>query len=496
MSSESIAGERRAYLPVRFAPIFYILGIILVLNGISMMLPALIDFLAGNGGYRYFLFCSALTIFIGGGLFFASRGSARPLDPAETFLMLPLVWLSVAATGALPFLLSEFQLGYTDAFFETMSGLTTTGASVIVGLDEATAGILFWRFMLQWAGGFGVVTLAVLFLPMLRIGGMQLFQLELGVQTTKLLPTWAAVVSRIAAVYVGLTGVTALALYLAGMSGFDAIGHAMAALATGGFSSHDANIGYFQSPLIEWILVLAMFCGALPFVLYVAALRGQPLTLLNDSQVRLFAATVFAAIALLTVWRIVGFAVAPAEALRQAAFVFVSLITSTGFTSYDYVLWGGFPVLLLLVAMFLGGCTGSTAGGIKMFRLHILFSSIQAQMRRQLYPHSAFAASYNQKPVPDAVRAGVTNYFFIYLASFFALALALGLTGLDFTTSLGGSATALGNVGPGLDSVIGPCCTFRPLPDAAKWLLSLGMLAGRLEILILVIPFTRAFWRR
>ena len=363
------------------------------------------------------------------------------------------------------------------------------------GLDQAPHGILLWRFLLIWLGGFGLVTFAVLILPYLRIGGLQLFMVDLSARPGKFLPKTAEVVAQIAIVYVLLTLACAVAFGTAGMSTFDAIGHAMSAIATGGFSSHDAGIGYFKSPAIEWIATLFMLLAAMPFALHVQAVRGNLRPLFTESQVRLFVLVVAAGIVLLALWRLDTGAATLEQAWREASFNVVSTISTTGFTSHDFGLWGGFPALLLLCAMLMGGCTGSTAGGIKMFRLFVLLEALKAQIRRQMFPNGVFGLHYNRQPIAPAIVTAVVTYAFAYLMTFSLLALGLSLTGLTFEESLGASATSLGGVGPGLGPRIGPCCTFAGISDAAKWLLIFGMLAGRLEILLLILPFTRAFWR-
>jgi trk system potassium uptake protein TrkH len=279
------------------------------------------------------------------------------------------------------------------------------------------------------------------------------------------------------------------------MSGFDAICHAMTALATGGYSTHDASIGFFQSAAIEWISVLFMALGAMPFGLYIVALYGQPGRLFRDDQVRLFLGIIGGSTALLVFWRMAEHDAAFWPALREAAFVTVSTITTTGFTSHDYSQWGGFAEVVALLLMLIGGCTGSTVGGIKVFRIFTMLKMLRAQLHRQIFPHGTFRVTFNGENIPDAVRAGVATYIFMYLLLLIILTLAIGFFGLDFRESLGAAAGALGNVGPGLGPNSGPCCTFQGVPTEVKWLMSFGMLAGRLEILILLIPFSRSFWR-
>ena len=491
--------DRRAFQApaIDIAAVFFFAGVIVCFFGAAMLLPAIVDLADRNDDHRVFLTCAGITIFGGLSLALAFRQNRYAMGVREVMLAAPATWITVVTFAALPFVFSSFRLSYTDAVFETMSGITATGSTVIVGLDTAPTGILLWRWLLIWLGGFGIITLAVLVLPFLRIGGMQLFVLDLSAQAGKFVPRMLDLVVKIGLVYVGLTTLGAIAFRIEGMSAFDAMGHAMAAVATGGFSSHDEGIGYFRSPAIEWTATLVILLAAMPFVLHLQALRRGPDALLQDEQVRLFLWIIGCAVASLFVWRVVWNEAPILEAIREAAFNVVSIISTTGFTStyQDYAQWGGFPSALLLTMMLVGGCTGSTAGGIKMFRLCVLISALRAQTRRQIYPHGTFVIVYNDGPVTDPVRAGVTLYFFVYISTFLLFALALAFCGLSFEASLGGSATALGGVGPGLGPIIGPCCTFAPLPNTAKWLLTIEMLAGRLEILVLVIPLTRTFWR-
>jgi trk system potassium uptake protein TrkH len=492
LDTKSLTGAEPA---IDLPAVFFFAGVIVCCFGAAMLLPAVLDLAQDNLDYRVFLTCAAIALFGGLCMAMTFRGHRRIMGVREVMLSVPATWIIVCAFGALPFVFSSFELSYTDALFETMSGLTATGSTVIVGLDGAPLGLLLWRWLLIWLGGFGIVTLAVLVLPFLRIGGMQLFVLDLSAQAGKFVPRMIDLVINIGLVYLAITIIGAICFRIEGMTTFDAIGHAMAGVATGGFSSHDAGLGWFKSPAIEWTATVIMLLSAMPFVLHIEALRRGPDALLQDSQVRLFLWIVGSAIAAVFIWRVAWNGAPIPDALREASFNVVSIISTTGFTSQDYSQWGGFPPLLLIVLMLAGGCTGSTAGGIKMFRLCVLLSALRAQSHRQIYPHGTFVVSYNREPVADTVRAGVTLYFFVYISTFLVFALALAFCGVPLDASLSASSTALGGVGPGVGPIIGPCCTFAPLPDIAKWLLTIEMLAGRLEILTLMIPLTRTFWR-
>ena len=489
------SGGRSQDLTIDPAPIVFFVGVILCFMGLGMLVPGALDLVSGNHDYKVFLICSAITVFAGSCMAASSYRTRSKMNPREVMLAVPSTWIFVSLFGGLPFIFSDFHVSFTDAMFETMSGLTATGSTVIIGLDDAPKGLLWWRFQLVWFGGFGVVTFALLVLPFLRIGGMQLFSLDLSAQSGRFLPRISAVIARIGFIYILLTIIASATFGALGMDTFDAIGHAMATVATGGFSSHDANFGYFQSAPIEYAASIFMMLSAMPFVLHLQVLRGRPVALWKDEQVRLFIGIVFFAILSVALWLAAVQGLSLADAVRGATFNVVSLVTCTGFTSQDFSQWGAFPLMILLSLMLAGGCTGSTAGGIKMFRLCVLFEHLRVRLHLQVFPHASAVLMYNREPVPDAVRAGVTNYFFLYIATFFVLALLLSAAGLRFEESLSASATALGGVGPGFGPVIGPCCTFTPIPDTAKWLMMLGMLAGRLEILIVILPLTRTFWR-
>ncbi len=480
---------------ISLAPILFFVSVVNSCLGVFMLLPALIDYLDGSRDYAAFLVCALGTLFVGAGLAIATNDKQQRINQNETLLLLPITWVIACLVCALPFMLSDLHLSLADAVFEAVSGLTNTGSTVIAGLDDAPRGVLFWRFLLMWIGGFGVVTIAVLALPFLRIGGLQLFSLDLSPSSAKFVPRMVEVVTQIGLIYAALTALCAVCYWLAGMSSFDAIGHAMTSLATGGYSSHDAGIGFFNSPAIEWIAVVFMTLGAMPFGLYIVAIHGRPEALYRDQQVRLFLGIILASMLLITAWRMVHFDIGLLQALREGAFVTVATITTTGFTGYDYSSWGGFTESLAFLLMLIGGCTGSTVGGIKVFRVYIMLQSLRAQIHRQIFPHGTFRVTFNGETISDAVRVGVATYFFVYLLMLAFLCLAISATGLPFSESLGAAATSLGNVGPGLGPNSGPCCTFKEFPDTAKWLMSFGMLAGRLEILILIIPLSRFFWR-
>ena len=476
-------------------PILFVVGILLTTLAVFMFIPALADAVVGNPDWRVFLAGAFFTLFVGVALVLTNRTGPVRLSVRQTFLLTTMAWVVMAAFAALPFAFAELELGYADAFFESMSGLTTTGSTVIVGLDSAPPGILLWRALLQWQGGIGIIVMAIAVLPMLGVGGMQLFHTESSDQSEKALPRAAQISAVISIIYLILTLAAAAAYWAAGMSAFEAVCHAMTTIATAGFSTSDGSLGHFQSPTIEWIATAFMVIGGIPFILYFEFIRGHRGALWRDAQVRWFLGLVVLAVALMTAWLWLFHDTAGEMALRHAAFNTISVITGTGYASTDYGAWGGFAVTILLFVMVVGGCSGSTTGGIKIFRFQMLYSMVVVQIRRLLQPHGVFVAHYNRKPIPDPVADAVMSFFFLFSLSFAIIALVLAALGLDSLTAISGAATALANVGPGLGEIIGPSGTFAPLPDAAKWLLSGAMLLGRLEFFTVLVLLTSRFWQ-
>ncbi|MDA0653938.1 MAG: TrkH family potassium uptake protein [Proteobacteria bacterium] len=476
-------------------PIFFVLGLLLTTVAAAMLIPAAADALANNSDWQAFLGAAAFTGFIGVALVLTNRAGPVALNVRQMFVLTTLSWTAIAAFGAIPLAFADLDLTYTDAYFEAMSGITTTGSTVLTGLDTAPPGILLWRALLQWLGGIGIIVMAVAVLPLLQVGGMQLFRMESSETSDKALPRTAQIAAGITAIYLVLTGICALALLAAGMSGFDAATHAMTTIATGGFSTHDASVGFFRSPLIHWIIVAGMLLGSLPFLLYLDALRGRGGRLFRDTQVQTFFGIVVVTVAAIAVWRAATGGVGAEQAVRESAFNLISVITGTGYSTTDYGAWGQFAVTLLFLCMFIGGCAGSTSCGIKVFRFQVLYAAAKSQVSRLWHPHGVFLPQYNHKPLPDSVIGAVMNFVFLFAVAFVVLALALAALGLDFVTSVSSAATAISNVGPALGDIAGPAGNFSSFPDAAKWVLSLGMLLGRLELFTVLVLLAPGFWR-
>jgi len=478
-----------------FRPIFQVIGWLLTTLAVGMCIPAGADAIVGNPDWQVFAISAAVTLFIGVAMVLACHSTRFKITVRQAFVMTALSWLFVTVFAALPFVFSELELSYTDAFFEAMSGVTTTGSTVITGLDTAPPGILLWRALLQWFGGIGIIVMALAILPLLRVGGMQLFRMESSEQSEKAMPRVAQLVTAIAGIYLGLTAVWTVLYWVAGMTGFEAVAHAMTTIATGGFSTSDASLGYFNSVAIDMIATLGMVVGSLPFLLFLRTMQGDLQALTRDSQVRWFLGIAGTAVitASMFLWLDSGFD--PLSALRYGAFNVISIISGTGYATSDYWLWGGFAGPIFFYVMFIGGCAGSTTCGIKIFRFQVLWAATRTQFHHLVQPHGVFIPYYNNRPIPDEVITSVLSFFFVFGVCFAILAVSLGMLGLDFVTAVSSAATAIANVGPALGPVVGPAGTFAPLPDAAKWLMAAGMLLGRLELFAVLVLFSRAFWR-
>ncbi|ABV94142.1 Trk system potassium uptake protein [Dinoroseobacter shibae DFL 12 = DSM 16493] len=476
-------------------PVGYVIGLLVAALGASMLVPMALDLIAGNGHWPAFLESAILSGLVGGLTAIAcANGVGDRLNIQQTFLLTTGVWLALPVFAALPFVFGATEARYVDAFFEAMSGLTTTGSTVFTGLETLPPGLLLWRGMMQWFGGVGIIVVAMVFLPELRIGGMQIFRSE-GFDTIgKILPRATQIASRISVIYLGLTGACALTYLILGMTGFDAVVHAMTTVATGGFANSDASFGAFPAAM-EYAATLFMLLAALPFVRYVQLVAGTARPLLHDPQVRAFFATVAVIVLIIATWKMIAIDTPGEESLRKSLFNTVSIITGTGYASADYMLWGAFPVVVLFFAGLIGGCAGSTACSIKVFRYQLLIASIVAQIRRIHSPHGMFTPRYGGKPVTEDVLSSVMAFFVMFTVSLGILSVLLALTGLDFITSVSGAATALGNIGPGLGDQIGPAGNFAGLNDTAKWILSAAMLIGRLELMVVFALFTVRFWR-
>ena len=476
-------------------PILFVIGLVLSKLALFMYVPTIVAFVTGTGGFLDFAQAVIITHIVAFICLTFGRTSDFRLNVRDMFLITSLVWTIASAFAALPFVFIN-HISFTDAYFETMSGLTTTGSTVLSGLDDMALSILLWRSILQWLGGVGFIVMAVAVLPMLNVGGMKLFQTESSDWSDKSSPRAKTVAKNIVAVYLVLTLLCIMGYMLTGMGLFDAINHAFTTLSTGGYSTSDSSMNHFSNGA-HWVATLFMFLGGLPFLLFVATLRKRsPMVLLKDAQVQGFFLLFIVASLIVAAWLNLHNGYSVLDALRISMFNIVSVVTTTGYGLDDFSAWGALPTTLFGFIMMVGACSGSTAGGIKIFRFQICFALLKNQMMRLIHPNGVFVQRYNQRPVNEDIVRSVVAFGLTFAITIILIAGCLSAMGLDPVTSISGSITAVANVGPGMGTVIGPTGNFAPLPDAAKWVLSFGMLMGRLEILTILVLFFPAFWRR
>lgn len=478
-------------------PVLYVLGIFLITLAIAMTVPVTFDLKAHNDDWKAFLFAMAVTGFFGILLVLTNKPAREntALTSRQAFLLTGLAWVVIAAFAAIPFCASALNLPFTDAYFEAMSGLTTTGSTVIVGLDNAPPGILIWRSLLQWMGGVGIIVMALSVLPMLRVGGMQLFRTEAS-DRSQHVPKIRQLASNIIWVYLGLSALCMLGYKFGGLSWFDSFAHAMSTVSTAGFSTNDTSFMVEPSPIAQYNAIIFMILGALPFALMARAFAGSWHALFNDAQVRGFALFLILTITAMFVYVVLRVGLPTEEAFRTAAFSVVTVVTTTGFVNADYTAWGPFAIGAFFFLSCVGGCAGSSSGGLKTYRFMVLGSVTLSQMRQLIYPNGVFVPHYNNKPLQSDITFSVLGFFCIFALSFTVVTLALMWVGEDYVTAMSGAVTTLANVGPGLGDKIGPSGTFEPLSDAATWICSAAMLLGRLEFFTLLVLLLPGFWRK
>ena len=476
-------------------PVLYLIGLLLGILSLGMLAAAATDMFFLNPDWKSFVASALFTGFFAVILILSCHQDDMHISPKQAFLFTGLSWLFLPGFSALPFLFSDLGLTLHDAVFEAVSGITTTGATVVTGLDSAPPGILIWRALLQWLGGIGIIVMAISLLPMLKVGGMQLFRLESS-ENEKITPRFSQMVSGIAWIYLGLTVLCSYGYSLAGMSGFDALAHAMTTISTGGFSTFDSSFAGFDTPAPHYVAILFMWLGCLPFILFLRGLSGSWQDLYKDTQVRAF--FLFVGVISLSVMGIQWFQGANADEtlLRESLFTVTALMSGTGYANVDYMQWGGMIIGLLFFTMCIGGCAGSTSCGIKIFRFQILASIASSQIRKLVTPHGVFPAMYNGRRVSTDIAMAVLGFVFMFALIFSIVAILISATGVDFITSMSAALACLSNVGPGLGPIVGPTGTYAAMSDAAKWILSIAMLLGRLELFTLLVLLAPSFWRR
>lgn len=476
-------------------PVLFVIGLLLSIMSVSMFIPMLTDLYHGSSDWRVFFLCITMTAFFGGSLVISSAQENFTMNVRQAFLLTGSSWVVLGTFAAFPFYFSNLQMSMTDSFFEAISGITTTGATVIIGLDNAPPGILLWRAILQWLGGIGIIVMALSVLPFLKVGGMQLFRTESS-ESEKALPRAAKLASTIGLIYLGLTLVCMIFYMFSGLTAFHALAHAMTTIATGGYSTFDTSFAGHSNIYTEMVGIIFMLMGGMPFVLYVKALGGNIRPILRDTQVRVFLGIVFTTTVFLATYLLIHHQATIGTAIVESLFSVTSVITGTGYSNADYGLWGSFSVSVFFFLMVVGGCAGSTTCGIKIFRFQVLYAIITVQFKRLLFPNGVFIPYYNGRPIPEDVPLSVMSFFFVYALCFALLSLALSSVGLDFLTATSGAVSAISNVGPGLGPIIGPAGTYKALPDMAKWILCFGMLLGRLELFTILVFLLPHFWRR
>ena len=475
-----------------YKTLFFTLGILQIILGIFMLIPVIAQLFYDEFDSS-FIGASIVTIIFGSLFFLSNLDHDKKLNLQQAFLLTALSWLSIAIFGSLPFVFSSTEFSFTNAFFESMSGITTTGSTIISNLEIIPKGILFWRAILQWLGGIGIIVMAITLMPLMNVGGMQLFKISSNDSSEKILPKSKEIALRLIYIYSILTALCAISYKALGMNFFDSLTHSMTTIATGGFSNYNDSIGFFNNIYIEISAMVFIILGSLPFIAYIKFLSGNKKIFFSDIQIKTFLKIIVISIFILVVYLILNNS--GQLNLRYIFFNVISILTGTGYVNAQYDNWGSFPIILFLGLMFIGGCAGSTTCGIKIFRIQILYSFIVNHLKKIIYPKGIFILKYNQNTVGDKFVASIISFIYMYLVIFFIIAALLSLTGLDFITAISGAATSISNVGPGLGSIIGPNGNFSTLPDLSKWILTLGMILGRLELFAILVLFLPSFWK-
>lgn len=474
----------------------FVIGNLLVFLSIYSLIPGLYDYYLNGSDWVVFFVISIVCLFTGLNISFTFKNKNKDVEVLSAFLLTLLSWVILTLIAAFPFYLGTPSLSFINSFFESMSGLTTTGATVIRDLDSTSKSILLWRAMLQWLGGIGIIVIAIAIFPILKIGGMQLFQTEFSAKEEKVLPRTTKIASAIGLIYFGLTVLCSFFLYSSGLDVFDSLAHGMTIIATGGFSTKNMSIGFFDSIYTEIVTMVFMIISSLPFILIFHCLRNNLLDLFKNSQVQFFLVFLFFIVWIVTFWLTKYYEVDYLQALRISSFAVISIATGSGFSTYDFSTWGTFTTLLFLFVMLIGGCSGSSSCGLKIFRIQILIKSSLNLIKKIIQPRGIFIPTYNSTEINEDILNSVTGYFFLYLLIFGFLTLILSFDGQDTLTALSGAAAAIANVGPGLNEIIGPAKNYYEITAFSKFFLCIGMLIGRLELFPILILLSPQLWKR
>ena len=478
-----------------FKPIALVGGTVICAVGFLLFIPLITEIIYQTESWQLYAVPILLYLIVGGSMVITNRNVELKISTKEAFIITSLSWILLSILCAVPFIYTQSNLSVVDSIFESMSGITTTGATIITNLDELPKGILIWRALLQWLGGIGIIVIALVILPFLRIGGMQLFHLEGDDPYEKFLPKISSVVSKIIIVYLTLTFLLALLYYIYGMNLFDAITHSFTTISTGGFSTHNESFAYFKSNAILNIAIIFMIIGSIPFLLLAQTTLTNIFNIIKDHQVRLFLIILIISITIIYFFAKNYVDGNMLHQLSTISFNTISIISGTGYVSNNFENWGNYASVLFLFLMFIGGCAGSTTGGLKVFRFQILFKYIILHLKKMLQPHMVISAKFNGKTVPESTFESVMTLFFIYIITFVISALLLSFSGIDFLTCISAAASAISNVGPGLGDVIGPEGNYSTLNNYSKFVLIVTMFLGRLEMLTIFILFLPSFWK-
>jgi len=476
-------------------PIALVGGTVVCAVGFLLFIPLITEIFYQSESWQSYAVPILIYLIVGGSLVITNRNVELKISIKEAFIITVLSWILLAFLSAVPFVYTKVNLSVIDALFESMSGITTTGSTVINNLDYLPKGILIWRAMLQWLGGIGIIVIALFILPFLRVGGMQLFHLEGDDPYEKFLPKISSVISKIVILYVLLTLLLMILYFSYGMGFFDAIAHSFTTISTGGFSTHDQSLAYFQSSSILFIAIIFMVIGSLPFLVIAQTGKNNVFATVKDHQVRIFLLILFVSISIIYFFAEIYIDGNLFQKIITISFNTISIISGTGYVSENFESWGNYASVLFLILMFIGGCAGSTTGGLKVFRFQILFKYLSLHFKKMLQPHAVIAGYFNKKSIPESTYESVMSFFFLYIFTFACSALLLSFSGLDFLTCISASASAISNVGPGLGDIIGPEGNYSTLSDYSKIILIATMFLGRLEMLTILILFLPSFWK-
>ena len=478
-----------------YKTVFFIIGVLQIILGIFMAIPIFSQFIFSEIDSS-FITSSAITLVFGVLFVLSNLDYEKKINLKQAFLLTTLSWLTIAIFGSLPFYFSDLNISFTDSFFESMSGLTTTGSTIISNLELAPKSVLLWRALLQWLGGIGIIVMAITLMPIMNIGGMLLFKVLNTDSSEEILPSSKEISLKLILIYFVLTFLCALAYKIFGMGYFDSLTHSMTTIATGGFSNYNNSIGHFNNVKIEITAMLFIILGSLPFIAYIKFLNGNRKVFLNDSQIKTFIKLIIFSILILLFYLFIKIEDFSLSDFRYISFNSISILTGTGYVTGKFDQWGSFSLFFFLILMFIGGCAGSTTCGVKIFRIQILYKFIINQLKKIIFPRGIFVIKYENNNVNDKFLASIISFIYLYILLFFLITALLSLSGLDFITSISGAATSISNVGPGLGSVIGSSGNFSTLPDFSKWILSAGMLLGRLELFAILVLFLPSFWKK